>query len=275
MLSLASAHESQGKGNSMTRSEIIAVFIVRAAPADRPELRRTLEKMSFEQLEQAHQALISHQELEAKEEELLRIQAESAADAAMHLYYRQKEREPQRKAKEKAQLEVDRKTFINAAKTLRIFGVTEANFDVCRRTLGAGFSIYQIQQMVTANGGTLSPPTQEELNEWERQEIEAHNLRLLTADLPTLRKLAREAGARGPVAPQLDETQRVRAAERVDGFSYPPLPEEFREGNGPEEVLDASFIKRCSRETYRLLFDRYGSAQITEALRTRVPGNSW
>ena len=62
----------------MTRQEIIDVFIIRGAPADRPELRRTLEKMSFEQLEQAHQALISHQELEAKEEELLRIQAESA-----------------------------------------------------------------------------------------------------------------------------------------------------------------------------------------------------
>ena len=261
--------------SEMTRNQITEVFVVRAAPADRPELRRTLEKMSFEELEQAHQALISHQELEAKEEELLRIQAESAADTAMHQYYRQKEREPQRKAEEKAQLAQDRQTFADAAKTLRSFAMNDANFSIIRQTLGEGFSVFAVQQMVAANGGTLSPPTQEELNEWERQEIEAHNLRLLTADLPTLRKLAREAGARGPVAPQLDETQRVRAAERVDGFSYPPLPEEFRDGNSPEQVLDASFIKRCSRETYRLLFDRYGSAQITEALRTRVPGNSW
>src|SRR5258705_12363274 len=111
--------------SEMTRNQIIDVFIIRAAPADRPELRRTLEKMSIEELEQAHQALISHQELEAKEEELLRIQAEYAADTAMHQYYRQKEREPQRKAEEKAQLEVDRKTFADAAKKLRIFGVTE------------------------------------------------------------------------------------------------------------------------------------------------------
>jgi len=128
---------------------------------------------------------------------------------------------------------------------------------------------------VTSGAVQAAGATEREQEQWRQEAIEAHNLALLTADLPTLRKLAREAGARGPVAPQLDETQRVRAAERVNGFSYPPLPEEFRDGNSPEQVLDASFIKRCSRETYRLLFDRYGSAQITEALRTRVPGNSW
>jgi hypothetical protein len=50
-------------------------------------------------------------------------------------------------------------------------------------TLGAGFSIYQIQQMVTANGATLALPIQEELKEWDREAIEAHNLRLLGADI--------------------------------------------------------------------------------------------
>jgi len=267
MLSLASAHESQGKGNSMTRSEIIAVFIVRAAPADRPELRRTLEKMSFEQLEQAHQALISHQELEAKEEELLRIQAESAADAAMHLYYRQKEREPQRKAKEKAQLEVDRKTFINAAKTLRIFGVTEANFDVCRRTLGAGFSIYQIQQMVTANGGTLSPPTQEELNEWDREAIEAHNLRLLGADIPTLRKLAREAGARIAAEPPpaaMDQVQMVRAAEKSQNNQLQPLLSDSRFKG---EIIDLELVRQLDGDSLKKLIRIYGADAITARIR--------
>jgi hypothetical protein len=256
----------------MNRNQITEVFVVRAAPADRPELRRTLERMSLEELEQAHRALISNQEIEAKEEELLTIQAERAANAALRKYLLQKAREPQRKAEEKAQLEADRKTFADAAKTLRSFAVNDANFNVIRQTLGAGFSVYQIQQMLAANGGTLSPPTQEELNEWERQEIEAHNLRLLTADLPTLRKLAREAGARGPVAPQLDETQRVRAAERVDGTTYPPLPDEFRDGNNPEEVLDAAFIRKCSKETMRLLLKRYGADQVNQALRTRIGG---
>jgi hypothetical protein len=90
-------------------------------------------------------------------------------------------------------------------------------------------------------------------------------------DIPTLRKLAREAGARGPAAPQPDEVQRIRAAERADGYAYPPLPDEFRDGEGPEEALDAKFLKKCSRETYKFLLNRYGSEQITEALRTRRP----
>ena len=255
----------------MTRSEIIDVFIVRAVPADRPELRRKLDRMSLDELEEAYKII----QLQGKEEQLLEIQADRAASAAMYQYHKQKEHEPRRKAEEKAQLEGDRKTFEEAAKTLRSFAVHDANFNVVRQTLGAGFSVYQIQQMVAVNGAALSPPTQQEQDEWTRQEIEAHNLRLLSADIPTLRKLAREAGARGPAAPQLDETQRVRAAERVEDIASPPLPEEFQDGNNREEVLDANFIKKCSRETLRLLIKRYGSAQVTEALRTRVAGNSW
>jgi len=261
--------------SEMTRNQITEVFVVRAAPADRPELRRTLEKMSFEELEQAHQALISQQELGATEEKLLRIQAERAADAAMHQYYRQKEREPQAKAEAEQQEKQDRETFRQACREYNISNI-EANFSLIRHTLGPNFNLYQVGQAVTSGAVQAAGATEQEQEQWRQEAIEAHNLRLLTADLPTLRKLAREAGARGPVAPpQLDETQRIRAAERIEDTTYPPLPEEFRDGNGPEQVLDASFIKRCSRETYRLLFDRYGSAQITEALRTRVPGNSW
>jgi hypothetical protein len=256
----------------MTRQEIIDVFIVRAAPADRPALRQQLDRMPKQELEEAYEVLQTQAQIQAKEEQLVQIQAQTAAERAIQKYYREQELEPQRQAAEKAQLEADRKTFADAAKTLRSFAVNDANFNVIRQTLGAGFSVYQIQQMLAANGGTLSPPTQEELNEWERQEIEAHNLRLLTADLPTLRRLAREAGARGPATPQLDETQRVRAAERVDGTAYPPLPDEFRDGNNPEEVLDAAFIRKCSKETMRLLLKRYGADQVNEALRTRIGG---
>jgi uncharacterized protein (DUF2252 family) len=255
----------------MTRSEIIDVFIVRAVPSGRQELRQKLDRMTKEELEEAYGVI----QIQATEEKLLQIQAERAADHALHQYHVQQAREPQRRAEAEAQLAQDRQTFTDAAKTLRTFGVNEANFNVIRQTLGEGFSFYAVQQMVAANGATLSLPTQEELDEWTRQDIEAHNLRLLSMDIPTLRKLAREAGARGPAPVAPDETQRVRQAQRADGFAYPELPEEFREGNGPLEILDASFIKRCSRETYRLLMDRYGSTQITEALRSRVPGNSW
>jgi hypothetical protein len=250
----------------MTRQEITDVFLVRALPAERVELRRTLERMSKEELEEAYKVL----QLQATEERLLEIQAERAADLAMHQYHSQQAREPQRRAEEKVQLEADRKTFAEAAKTLRSFALNEANFNLIRQTLGQGFSVFAVQQMVAANGATLSPPTQQELDEWTRQEIEAHNLRLLNADIPTLRKLAREAGAQIAARPpaQADETQRVRQAERAESNIYPPLPEEIRIGDR-EEVLDAAFIKRCSRETYRFLMGRYGSAQITEALRTR------
>ena len=263
------------KGNSMTRSEIIDVFIVRTAPADRQHLRQILEKMSKEELEMAHEALQAQVQLQATEEELLRIQVEREADRVLHELDMQKARESQTRGEAKAQLEADRKTFIDAAKSLRSFTVNEANFNVTRQTLGAGFSIYQIQQMLAANAAVLSPPTQQELDEWDRAAIEAHNLRLLSMDIPTLRKLAREAGARGPVAPPPDETQRIRqASDRADGYAYPVLPDEFRDGNGPEEALDAKFLKKCSKETFKFLLKRYGSAQIDEGLRTRRPDAS-
>jgi hypothetical protein len=254
----------------MNRSEIIELLVVRAAPDERQKLRQALSTYSTEELKQIEQALISQAVSNVAEDELIRIQAEIAAERELFRLSRKPEAERQ----EKAQLEADRKTFIEAAKSLRSFAVNDANFNVIRQTLGAGFSVYAVQQMLEANGATLSPPTQDELNEWTRREIEEHNLRLLTMDIPSLRKLAREAGASGPVPPQPDETQRVRQAERVDGVAYLPLPDEFRDGNGPEEALDAAFIRKCSRETYRLLLKRYGSAQIDEALRTRRPDAS-
>jgi hypothetical protein len=252
----------------MTRSEIIELFIIRAAPAERRELRQQLEQMSKQELEEAHRVI----QLQATEDELLQIQAERAANRAMFELQKRTEREPLRKREEEQQLAKDHKTFADAAKTLRSFAMNEANFSVIRSTLGPNFTTYSIQQAIGSNVLELSPPTQQEQDEWSRQEIEAHNLRLLNADIPTLRKLAREAGARGTAAPQLDETQRVRAAERADCVAYPPLPDEFRDGNNSEEVLNAAFIKKCSKETLRLLIKRYGADQVNEALRTRHGG---
>jgi hypothetical protein len=179
-----------------------------------------------------------------------------------------KAREPQRVAEEKA----DRKTFANVARSLQSFGLNEANFNVIRSILGPNFTEYSIQQGLASNALSLSPPMQQELDEWTRQEIEANNLRLQAMSIPELRKLAREAGQRGPGPVALDETQRVRAAEKADGTNYPPLPDEFKDGNGPEEALNAAFIKRCSKETMRLLLKRYGADQVNEALRTRIGG---
>jgi hypothetical protein len=246
----------------MTKDQIIDVFIVRTSPSGRQELRRTLENMTKDQLEEAYRVI----QLQATEEKLLQIEAERAADQTLFQLQRAREREPQRKAEEKS----DRQTFEDAARTLRSFGTTEANFSLIRQTLGPGFSVYQIQQMLAANGATLSGPTQEELNEWDRQDVEAHNSKLLSMDISSLRKLAREAGARGPAVVLPDETQRVRAIENQDR-TYPELPDELRIGDR-DELIDAAFIKRCSKETLRLLIKRYGSDQINEALRTRISG---
>jgi len=259
----------------MTKEEIINVFVVRAVPVERIALRRSLESMTKEQLETAYEAMQAQNHLQAQEQELLRVNAECAAERAMYQYQKQQAHEPQRKAEEKAQLERDKKTFTDAAKTLRTFALNEANFTVIRSALGPNFTTYSIQQAIGSNALELSPPTQQEQDEWTRQEIEAHNLRLLNADIPTLRKLAREAGAQiatRPAVPQLDETQRVRQAERSEGITYPPLPDEFRDGNNPEQVLDAAFIRKCSKETMRLLLKRYGADQVDEALRTRIGG---
>jgi len=263
MHSLSSAYETQGKGNSMTRQEIIDVFIVRAAPADRAALRRKLDKMSLDELEEAYKVL----QLQATEDQLLEIQADRAAAAAMHKYQAQKAHEPQRKAEEKAQLTLDRQTFGNAAKTLRSFAVHDANFNVIRQTLGAGFSVYQIQQMVAANGATLSPPEQHELDEWTRQDIEAHNLRLLSADLPTLRRLTREAGARiaaGPPPGAMDQVQTVRAAEKSQNNQFQPLLSDSRFKG---EIIDLELVRQLDGDSLKQLIRIYGADAITARIR--------
>jgi len=156
------------------------------------------------------------------------------------------------------------------------FSEVDANFLLVKSVLESGFDQYSLAQAVQSNAlQGLAPASPNELEQFRQEVIEAHNLHLLNSDLPTLRRLAREAGARGPAVPQPDETQRVRAAERSEGNLYPPLPDEFRDGNGPEEVLNATFIKKCSKETLRLLVKRYGFDQINGLLRNRVAGSIW
>jgi hypothetical protein len=149
------------------------------------------------------------------------------------------------------------------------FSECESNHLLAKSVLEGGFDKYTLAQAVQSNALSLAPASPEELAKFRQEAITLHNQYLSSLDVPTLRKLAREAGARGQAAPQLDETQRVRQAERQDRTAYPILPEEFRDGSGPEEVLDAKFIRKCSKETLKFLFKRFGSAQVEEALRTR------
>jgi hypothetical protein len=250
------------------RQEVIELVLVRAAPHERQQLRKTLSTYTTEELKQIEQAILSQAMSRASEDELIRINAEIAAERELFRL----SREPQRRAEAKAQLEQDRAKFNDAARTLRSFGLNEANFGVIRSTLGPNFTTYSIQEALASNGLSLSPPTQQELDEWERQAIKAHNTTLLNMSVPELRKLARDAGARGAVAPPPDETQRVRSIENQDR-TYPPLPDELRIGDH-EELIDAAYIKRCSKEVLRALIKKYGPDQVNEALRTRSPQTS-
>src|SRR5947207_1960934 len=220
---LNAAHRAVKGRNKMNRQEVIELVVVRAAPHEQQQLRKTLSTYTTEELKQIEQVILSQAMSRMAEDELIRIQAEIAAERELFRL----SREPQRRAEAKAQLEQDRATFNDAARTLRSFGLNEANFSVIRSTLGPNFTTYSIQQALASNALNLSPPTQQEQDEWTRQDIKAHNTTLLNMDIPSLRKLAREAGARGAVASPPDETQRVRAIENQDR-TYPPLPDELR-----------------------------------------------
>ena len=212
------------------------------------------------------------QAAEAADEELIQIQAERAAARAIHELEMSQAREPHRRAEVKAQLEQDRKTFEDAARTLRSFGVNEANFNVVRQTLGVGFSVHQIRQMLAANGAMLSPPKQQELNDWERERIERHNEMLRNADTETLRSIVRSESEQRRIQFQRDEDQRQLAAREAkdQAFGFPPLPE-INAATG--EKLNSAYFIRLSNtdlQKFKNYIRYYGASQITRALRERT-----
>ena len=87
-----------------------------------------------------------------------------------------------------------RKIFNNAAKSLRTFGTSEANFELIRSTLG-GFSEHSIEQALTSNALQLSPPTQDDLDDWAAEDIETNNESLLKAGPAELRARVRQESA--------------------------------------------------------------------------------
>jgi hypothetical protein len=172
-----------------------------------------------------------------------------------------------------ANLKSDEETLQKYCRSNRLESNTAA-LNLLRQKFGAGFNQAEIAQASQSGLISLGPASEEVLEEIRQEEIEAHNLRLQSMDIPSLRKLAREAGQRGPAAPPLDETQRVRQLERTD-VAYPVLPDEFMDSDGNERVLNAEFIKACSKETLRLLLKRYGSAQVNAVLNGGRAGEVW
>jgi hypothetical protein len=227
-------------------------------------VKAALLKMSLEELQQYAQLKNAAIKAAEADDRILELQAARAADRAWHEYEMSQSREPQRQAEEKAQLERDRRTFQDAAKALRTFGATEANFNVVRQALGSSFSVSQIQHLLIANPEVLSGPTQQELNDWERERIERHNAFLKNADLETLRRLARQQTEQNRQRAVQEQAMREDAAraERDRYQFYLPIPETFQ-----GQPLDSQFIKRCSAETLKQLIKLFGASQVTARLR--------
>jgi hypothetical protein len=164
------------------------------------------------------------------------------------------------KQAEARQQELDKQTFVEAAKTLR-FGVNDANFNLTRQLLGPGFSQHAIQQALSSNALQLSRPTQEELDQWAAQDIEAHNEALLKADPVTLRALARQESADNRAQEQQQQAnESFEATKRRDeATGFPPLPADITK----EQIRNASV------ERLKYWVKRFGNHQINLRLNGR------
>jgi hypothetical protein len=251
----------------MTKQEIIEVFIVRSAPSGRGELRRDLEQLSKDQLEQAYAVLQANQAVQAMEDELLRIQAEIAADRAMIELQMRQQREPQRLAEEKAQLEKDRETFKRATRRYGISDI-EANFNVCRSILGLSFDEYSVGQIADSNAATLAPATPIEIQQWRQEAHEERVDYLMNQASPQeLRQAARTEAEQRRIQFQRDQTEsQIAARAKVDATQgYAPLPDRTSDGI----KIDASFLKNLKADVYRNYLRRFGATAITARLNGR------
>ena len=204
---------------------------------------------------------------EVADEELIRLQAERAADRVRHTLEMQQAREPQRKAEDKQQLAEDRKTFLEACRQHHI-GSTDANFSLIRTTLGPGFSVYDIGQAVRSGTLHVSPATPEEIQLWTQEAQEQRQQFLRNADPVTLRSIVRsEAEQRRAQAQREDAERQIAHREALDAqLGFPPLPDTNQHG----EKIDAAYLTRISNTNLQLfknLIRMYGAANVTARLR--------
>jgi hypothetical protein len=197
---------------------------------------------------------------------MLQVTAEAEAKKTVAWLALQESRKPQFEQ----QQEADRKTFADAARELRSFGQIEANFNLIRQVLGSGFSVSDIRKAVAAGTVQLSPVTQQELNTWTREDIEARNSYLANADVQTLRMEAKkEAELNRATATRQEANNQLQASlQRNQAARFPPLPEVSHTG----EALNGAFFVRLSNTDigkFKDFIKRYGAAQVTQAIRNR------
>jgi hypothetical protein len=184
---------------------------------------------------------------------LVRIIAENPALAAQLQW-----RSINPKQAEAKELELDKQTFANAARTLRSFGVNEANFSWIRQVLGSGFSLYGIQQALASNALSLAPATQEELDQWAAEDIEAHNEALLRANPEELRARVRQESEQTRAASAQVESDRQLQAEqqREAPMGFPSLPAD----------ITRERIRAASPSEIKLWMRKYGQFQLNKIL---------
>jgi hypothetical protein len=194
-------------------------------------------------------------------ESALCSRAEAEASRAILEMNRRADDEPRRQRQEIA----DRKVFEDAARECGFSAKSQGNWHLLRQILGEGFTVYTIQQLIAGQSEMLSAPTSEELQTWNQERIAARNEFLRNTDGTTLRREARAEIEQARQQQQEEQAAREDAARKQrDAGRFPPLPEMFR-----GKRLDAAFIRAADKETLRILIKSWGSAQVTDALRTR------
>ena len=185
-----------------------------------------------------------------------------------------------RRQADAVQAKQDRETFSAVARELGLAD-SDANFSIVSQQLGPGLPDIRasITTMVGDNGPgiylfdadgntfQLTPATQEQIAQWAYERAKTRELWLKTEASPDeLRAAVRAEGAsRAANQQQQFQQQQIEAEKLRQAGQFPPLPEMYL-----GQKLDSRFIKRASTEVFKQLIRRFGSAQVTEALNTRI-----
>ena len=230
---------------------------------------KDLERLALDELKMfvaKKQAIIAADEAE---ERLIDTQAEIAANNFMW-QLKLKERYEQKREAEAKRLEPqDRRVFETAAKKYG-WAINEAQFDVCRRAVGYGFTEYDLVEAVNAGKLSMAAATPAQLAQYAQERAEQRQDYLLNDASPAeLRRAAvQETQQRRAEAARQHDQAQIKHREELDArVGYPALPlENLQTG----EKLDSRFFVGCSNDTMRKYIRKYGAAQITKAVRERI-----
>jgi hypothetical protein len=154
----------------------------------------------------------------------------------------------------------DRELFNRCAR-LYNYSANQANFGMIQSTVGTGFSQFDIEQAIRTDDVQLSPPSQQELDEWRELSIQEHNTALLNMNSTELRAAARSESEQKRIQAQTqqanDNFEAVKQRDQANGF--PSLPADFTKEQ----------IKRAPVEKLKFLIKKFGNFQINSRLQGR------